>query len=69
MEQRSLEFFESPDVLDTYTRLLYITASKQEAMDSETKAIDMQKKRGFNSSEYERVLKRMKSNAIFINEK
>jgi len=56
-------------VLDTYTRLLYITASKQEAMDSETKAIDMQKKRGFNSSEYERVLKRMKSNAIFINEK
>lgn len=61
--KRANEFFDSPEAMDTYARLLYKTGSLQEAIDWETKAIDLRKKQGYNTKEYETILENMKINA------
>ena len=58
--KRANDFFESPEAMDTYARLLYRTGSLQEAIDWETKAIDLRKKQGYNTKEYETILESMK---------
>jgi thioredoxin-related protein/tetratricopeptide (TPR) repeat protein len=61
--KRANDFFDSPEAMDTYARLLYRTGSLQEAIDWETKAIDLRKKQGYNPKEYETILESMKKNA------
>lgn len=61
--KRANDFFDSPEAMDTYARLLYRTGSLQEAIDWETKAIDQRKKQGFNTKEYETILESMKKKA------
>ena len=58
--KRANEFFDSPEAMDTYARLLYRIGSFQEAIDWETKAIGQRKKQGFNTIEYEAILENMK---------
>ena len=58
--KRANDFFDSPEAMDTYARLLYRTGSLQEAIDWETKAIDLRKKQGYNTKEYETILESMK---------
>jgi len=67
--KKGAEFYESPEDLDTYARLLYKTGNKEEGIEQEKKAIDLQKKRKFSAIEYERVLKRMMDNAAVIDDK
>ena len=58
--KRANDFYDSPEAMDTYARLLYRTGSLQEAIDWETKAIDLRKKQGYNTKEYETILESMK---------
>ena len=63
---RANEFFDSPEAIDTYARLLYKTGNKSEAIHQESKAIDIKKKRGFKTSGFEVVLANMKSGKSVI---
>lgn len=58
---RATEFFESPEAIDTYARLLYKTGNTNEAIQQEMKAIDLKKKRGFNTAGFEKVLANMQA--------
>jgi len=56
---RANEFFDSPEAADSYARLLYKTGNKTEAIQQESRAIDLRKKRGYKTAEYEKVLAEM----------
>jgi len=58
--KRANDFYDSPEAMDTYARLLYRTGSLQEAIDWETKAIDLRKKQGYNTKEYGTILESMR---------
>ncbi len=58
--RKSLEFYETPESIDTYARLLYKTGNPTEAIQWEEKAIQQKRKAGFDASEYEKVIYRMK---------
>jgi hypothetical protein len=60
--KKANEFYESPEAMDTYARLLYKMGYKNEAVEWMNKAILLRKTRGFNSQEYETVLLKMKDN-------
>ena len=47
--------------MDTYARLLYKTGEKSKAVEWESKAIDLKKKRGYKTTEFEKVLASMKA--------
>ncbi len=64
--KRANEFFESPEAMDTYARLLYKTGDKNEAIEWMNKAISLKKTRGFSTQEYESLLLKMRSNSIKI---
>jgi len=59
--KRANEFFESPEAMDTYARLLYKTGNPQQALEWMNKAILVRKKQGFDTKEYEAVLSKMKN--------
>ncbi|QEC57768.1 DUF255 domain-containing protein [Flavisolibacter ginsenosidimutans] len=63
--KRAAEFYESPEVLDTYAKLLYKQNRKSEAIEEITKAIALQKKRGFPTKLYEAALEKMTRNEKF----
>lgn len=58
--KRANDFFETPDAMDTYSRLLYKTGDKEAAIDWQTRAIALRKKRGFEASDHENILANMK---------
>ena len=58
--RKGLEFFETPEALDTYAKLLYKQGHKEEAIQMETKAIAVRKARGFPVKDYEAVIDNMK---------
>ncbi|HYO22369.1 MAG TPA: hypothetical protein VER36_08170 [Flavisolibacter sp.] len=60
--KRALEFFESPDALLTYAKLLYKQNRKEEAQEKIARAIELEKKRGLPTKTLEAVLEKMKSN-------
>jgi hypothetical protein len=64
--RKSLEFFETPESIDTYARLLYKTGNQTEAIQWEEKAIQQKQKAGFDASEYEKVIYRMKKSLTNI---
>lgn len=61
--KRALEFFQTPQALDTYSRLLYKTQHTQEAIEFQEKSIALRKKQGFPTTEYDAILEKMKSGA------
>jgi hypothetical protein len=64
--RKGLEFFETPEALDTYSRLLYKQGQKQTAIEIQEKAIALQRKRGFPVKELEMILGKMKRNDAVI---
>lgn len=64
--KKALAFFESPETMDTYARLLYKQAQKEKAIEIQTQAIELRKKRGISTSEFEMILERMKNNAASL---
>lgn len=67
--KRANEFFEDPDAMNTYAKLLYKTGSKTEAIEWEEKAIAIIKKRSFPpSGPYEEILSNMKKDKNKIDE-
>jgi hypothetical protein len=58
---RALEFYKSPEALDTHARLLYVTGKKEDAIKFEDEAIALRKKMGYSAAEFEKVLENMKS--------
>ena len=65
---RANEFFEHPEAIDTYARLLYKTGNSNEAIQQESKAIELKKKRGYKTTEFEIVLANMKTGKPVIND-
>ena len=63
---RAIELYESPEVIDTYARLLYKTGRKNEAIEWESKAIELKKKRGFKTTDFEKVLADIKAGKLVI---
>lgn len=59
--EEALEFYKSPEILDTYGKLLYKQNQQAKAMEMMQKAIAMQKERGYPATNYERVLAIMKA--------
>jgi hypothetical protein len=58
--KRANQFFDAPDAMDTYARLLYRAGQKKEAVEWEEKAIVLGKQRRFPVSEFLPVLAAMK---------
>lgn len=59
--KRSVEFYESPENMDTYARLLYITGNPKEAIYWMEKAVQKQELMQLNSSEQKKVLENMRA--------
>ena len=59
--EKALEFYKSPEIMDTYGKLLYKQNQQAKAMEVMQKAIAMQKERGYPSANYETVLAKMKT--------
>jgi hypothetical protein len=66
--KRANEFFETPEIMDTYARILYKTNNKSLAIEWENRAIDLMKRRNFSAAEYEKVLEAMKNGSDKIDE-
>ena len=66
--RHGIEIYESPEIMDTYARLLYRTNNKEEAISWEQKAADKRKEMKMPSSEFEKVLNLMKSGAAKIDD-
>jgi hypothetical protein len=64
--KRATEFHQSPETLDTYARLLYKSGHTDEAIETETKAIQEKRTLGYQTSELETILNKMKSRTIKI---
>jgi hypothetical protein len=59
--KRANEFFENFGAMDTYSRLLYKTGNRTEAINWQEKAIALSKKRGYGTTELQEILDRMKN--------
>ena len=57
--KRSLDFYESPEAMDTYARILYKTGNSGEAIKWQKRAIEIYKERKFPAKEFEMVLAKM----------
>jgi hypothetical protein len=61
--KQALNFYETPEIMDTYGRLLYKTNNKEEAIIWEKKAIEKRKEQKYSTSEYEKTLEMMQNNS------
>jgi Flp pilus assembly protein TadD len=59
--QRALEYHRSPQVLDTYARLLYKQGQTDLATSIMTEAITMQQKEGYPTKDFDITLTKMKN--------
>jgi len=59
--KRANEFYDSPEAMDTYARLLYRTGNKEEAVNWEEKAVQVTKTRKIPAGEYADLVSKMKS--------
>jgi len=57
---KAIQFFKTPQVLDTYAKLLYRQNQNEKAIEIIKEAISLQQKRGLPTKEYEMVLEKMK---------
>ncbi|MDB5230934.1 MAG: hypothetical protein JWN76_1739 [Chitinophagaceae bacterium] len=60
--KRALEFYVTPQALDTYARLLYVTGNKEEAVNTMRKAIALLGDHGFSATDYRKTMDKMKNN-------
>lgn len=60
--ERALEFFESPQILDTYAHLAYRLGNRKGALEAAERAVGLRQKMGYPTGDYESVLKRIKAN-------
>ena len=63
---RALEFFESPEVLDTYAHIAYSLGNKTKALALEQRAIELRKQRGYPTKVQEATLERMKKDLALV---
>jgi Thioredoxin-like len=61
---RANEFSESYEAMDTHAHLLYKTGKKQEAIEWESRAIALKKKRGFDTKNLDKELSDMKTGKL-----
>jgi hypothetical protein len=61
--EKALEFYKTPEVLDTYARLLYKQNKTAKAIEIISEAIALQQKRGYPTIDYDIVLGKMKNNS------
>ena len=66
--KKANEFFEVPDCMNTYARILYKTNNKVLAIEWQSKAIDFLKSKNGNTIEFEKVLEAMKNGSDKIDE-
>jgi hypothetical protein len=59
--EKALQFYQSPEVLDTYAKLLYKQNKNAKAIEMMSEAVTLQQKRGFPTKEYETSLEKMRS--------
>ena len=59
--EKALEFYKSPEIMDTYSKLLYKQNLPAKAIEMMQKAIAMQKERGYSAANFETVLAKMKA--------
>jgi len=59
--EKALQFFKTPEVMDTYAKLLYKQNQQAKAIEVITEAITLQHDRGFSTKEYDILLEKMKS--------
>jgi len=57
--KRSIDFYESPESIDTYARILYKTGNSREAIKWQRRAIEIYKERKFPAKEFEQILAKM----------
>ncbi|MEJ7820727.1 MAG: hypothetical protein WKF85_00320 [Chitinophagaceae bacterium] len=57
--KKGLEFYKSPEILDTYSRLLYKQNQKAKAIELQHEAIALRKQRKFSTKEYDAILAKM----------
>ncbi|MEJ7671484.1 MAG: hypothetical protein WKF59_01885 [Chitinophagaceae bacterium] len=57
--KKGLEFYKSPEILDTYSRLLYKQNQKAKAIELQHEAIAVRKQRKFSTKEYDVILAKM----------
>jgi hypothetical protein len=57
--KKGLEFFKSPEILDTYSRLLYKQNQKAKAIELQQEAIALRKQRKFSTKEHDIILAKM----------
>ena len=62
--KKGLELYRSPEILDTYARLLYKLNEKEKAIELESEAIALRKERKFSTKEFDAALDKMKNNLI-----
>lgn len=60
--KKALAFYETPEALDTYAKLLYKLNQKQAAIEMLAKAIALQQQRGYPTKRYEEDLLKMNRN-------
>ncbi len=60
--KKGLEFYRSPEILDTYARLLYKQNQKEQAITIQSEAIMLQNAHRLSTKEYDLVLDKMKKN-------
>lgn len=65
--EKALEFYRSPEALDTYAKLLYKQNQSEKAIEIMNEAISLQQKRGLPTKEYETVLGKMKTGKALQN--
>lgn len=66
--KKANEFFEAPECMNTYARILYKTNNKELAIEWQSKAIDLLKSKNSNATEYEKVLEAMQNGSEKIDE-
>ena len=59
--EKALQFYTSPEILDTYARLLYKQNQATKAIKTMSEAISLQQKRGYPTREYDTALEKMKN--------
>jgi len=65
--KKALQFYKTPQVLDTYAKLLYKQNQKEQAIDIMNEAITLQQKHGLPTKEFDISLEKMKTGRVLQN--
>ena len=65
--KKALQFYKSPQVLDTYAKLLYKQNQKEQAIEMMNEAIDLQQSHGLSTKQFDTSLEKMKTGKTLQN--